>query len=60
MVDIESAKNVAKMEVESLVVTEEEAKKRVKNWIAENLNKGSFSKGVVQFWREVYKQVDDV
>ena len=60
MVNKESARNVAKMEVERRVVTIQEAKDKVKDWIKETSKGGGFSKEVIEFWEEVSKQVDDL
>ena len=60
MIDKNRAKAVAKKEVERRVVTVQEAKDNFKKWIKETSSGGGFSKEVIDFWDEVYKQVDEL
>lgn len=60
MLDKKKAKSVAKKEVERRVVTIQEAKDNFKKWIKETSSIGGFSKEVIEFWDEVYKQVDEL
>ena len=60
MIDKNRAKAVAKKEVERRVVTIQEAKDNFKKWIKETSSGGVFSKEILEFWDEVYKQVDEL
>lgn len=59
---IEKARQEAKEEVEKRIVTKEEAKKQYKEWIQQALEKysKSLTQDVVDYWVEVFNQVDDV
>jgi len=59
MLDKNRAKAVAKKEVERRVVTIQEAKDNFKKWIKET-SSGIFSKEILEFWDEVYKQEDQL
>ena len=60
MVDTEKAKKVAKEEVEKRIVTKDEAKSRFKYWIKNATSHGVHGEGVIDFWKEVSKQVDEL
>jgi hypothetical protein len=51
----------AKKEAESMVhrrtVTRAESKRRVVKWIDSNIPRGGFSDEVIEFWKEVRKQI---
>ncbi|MBK7338750.1 MAG: hypothetical protein IPJ00_22630 [Saprospirales bacterium] len=54
------AKEVAKKEVLSRVVTIGQAKENFKAWIKEGISRGGFEQHTIAFWAEVYKQVDEI
>lgn len=54
------AKEVAQRDVLSRVVTIEQAKESYKYWIKSGLSKGGFNQETIDFWEEVYNQVDMV
>lgn len=58
--DLEKAKAVAIKEVESRIVTKEQAKQGFKKWLKSALkyHKTYYSPDIIEFWEEVEKQVD--